>query len=284
MKKFMTVIFFALLFSVSVYAADEVAVIVNGEPLDADAEAEIIDGRTFVPLRAIAEALGAEVEWKQESRGITLRTENAETALAIGSLSASITKGNKVSAAALETAPYIKDDKTYVPLRFIAQGLNCKVYWLEELNAAVITDAHSRADGNLAVLLEKYLTIDLPTAIKADSAKLAADIESKPESVINYFSSLWTDRALELLADEMTEKQKEEFSSLASDSDKQYAFLTETGESLGIPVECPITMTALTNNATSAIIIDAPTVRTAAVFPQCAFLSSDGGVISVTME
>ena len=45
---------------------------VNGNAVQIDAPAEIMNGRTFLPLRAISEALGATVDWIAETQGITV--------------------------------------------------------------------------------------------------------------------------------------------------------------------------------------------------------------------
>jgi len=46
-----------------VFAANPIKLIVNGNELHPDVPPQIIDGRTLVPARALAEALGASVEW-----------------------------------------------------------------------------------------------------------------------------------------------------------------------------------------------------------------------------
>ncbi len=51
-----------------------VKVVVNGTELQPDVPAIIMDGRTLLPVRAVAEALGATVEWQQESYTVTVGT------------------------------------------------------------------------------------------------------------------------------------------------------------------------------------------------------------------
>ncbi len=46
-----------------VRSSSEVTVLVDGQPVKSDVPAQIIDGRTMVPLRFVADALGAKVEW-----------------------------------------------------------------------------------------------------------------------------------------------------------------------------------------------------------------------------
>ncbi len=44
----------------------------NGSHKDMDTEAVIVDGRTMVPVRVVAEALGAEVGWNAETKTVEL--------------------------------------------------------------------------------------------------------------------------------------------------------------------------------------------------------------------
>ena len=44
------------------------AVYVNGKAVDFDTAPEIVNGRTFVPMRAIFEAMGADVKWNDARR------------------------------------------------------------------------------------------------------------------------------------------------------------------------------------------------------------------------
>ncbi|HBL81348.1 MAG TPA: hypothetical protein DD391_01900 [Clostridiales bacterium] len=58
--------------SVVVLAADSVSVFVNDQPISA--EAFIQDDSTYVPLRAVSEALGAKVEWDGSTRSVYIET------------------------------------------------------------------------------------------------------------------------------------------------------------------------------------------------------------------
>ena len=50
---------------------------VNGAPVTLDQAATLIDGRTFVPLRFIAEATGAKVDWNGTMQTVSIRTQQA---------------------------------------------------------------------------------------------------------------------------------------------------------------------------------------------------------------
>jgi hypothetical protein len=97
---------------------------VNGKAVQLDAAPEIVDGRTFLPLRAIAEIFGATVEWIPDTKGVTVTLGDNTIGLQIGNPTAVI-NGNVVDI----VAPYIKNGRTMVPLRVIAEGLGATVEW-----------------------------------------------------------------------------------------------------------------------------------------------------------
>jgi hypothetical protein len=97
---------------------------VNGKVVQLDAAPEINNGRTFLPLRAIAETFGAEVTWVPETQGITVVLGDNQIGLQIGNNTA-VVNGNVLSI----VPPYIKNGRTMVPLRVIAEGLGAQVEW-----------------------------------------------------------------------------------------------------------------------------------------------------------
>lgn len=80
MKKFLAgLITGAVLASaVSVGAVEQVRLIVNGREVVSDVPPQIIDGRTMVPAKPLAEALGAKVEWDNATRSVMV-TSTVET-------------------------------------------------------------------------------------------------------------------------------------------------------------------------------------------------------------
>lgn len=60
------------------FVIDSTTAMVNGEEKALDAPARIIDDRTFVPLRFVSENMGATVKWEEESRMITITTEQKQ--------------------------------------------------------------------------------------------------------------------------------------------------------------------------------------------------------------
>ncbi|HPR93782.1 MAG TPA: copper amine oxidase N-terminal domain-containing protein, partial [Syntrophomonadaceae bacterium] len=66
------VLVFALSAGAYAYASDPVKLFVNGQEIRPDVAPQIINGRTMVPVRWIAEALGAEVKWDDKSRTVSI--------------------------------------------------------------------------------------------------------------------------------------------------------------------------------------------------------------------
>jgi hypothetical protein len=110
-------------------------VTVDGKATSIDAAPEIINSRTFVPIRFIAETFGADVEYLAETQGITVTLGDSTIGLQIGNATAVI-DGNIVS---LEAAPYIKNSRTMVPLRVVSEAFGGDVAWDPALRTITIT-------------------------------------------------------------------------------------------------------------------------------------------------
>jgi len=108
---------------------------VNDKATQLDVAPEIKDGRTFLPLRSIAEALGATVDWIAETKGITVTLGETTIGLQIGNTSAVVNGTVKT----LDVAPYIKNGRTMLPFRFIAENLGATVTWDAALRQVTIT-------------------------------------------------------------------------------------------------------------------------------------------------
>lgn len=67
-----------ILTGVTAWAQTGIRVIVDGNEIKPDVPPQIINGRTLVPLRAVAEALGASVSWTETARTVTIQTYTSE--------------------------------------------------------------------------------------------------------------------------------------------------------------------------------------------------------------
>lgn len=86
----------------------------------------IKNGRTFLPIRAVIEAMGGEVDWRESDKRVSIDLNNRVIQLWIGENIARVNNVNKET----DVAPYISTTgRTMLPLRFIAENLDCEVNW-----------------------------------------------------------------------------------------------------------------------------------------------------------
>lgn len=102
-----------------------VSVKVNGKELSFDQIPLIINGRTLAPLRAIFEALGATVDWNDETQTIASSKGDTTVFMTIGKNE--MDKNGEVIE--LDEAPQIVGERTLVPVRAIAEAFDCNVDW-----------------------------------------------------------------------------------------------------------------------------------------------------------
>ena len=129
-----------------------VEVQVNGETVDFDgAAAEISGGRTMVPMRAVLEALGAQVDYDRATRTVKASLGEVELTHVIGTDRIAVTGGETLT---MDAASYVKGGSSMVPLRFFSQALGCEVYWDRGARTAVVIDKQAVIDG-----IDKSFTI-----------------------------------------------------------------------------------------------------------------------------
>jgi len=101
-------------------------VFLNGQLQSYPQAPVLIKGNTFVPLRSIFEALGAEVTWDSASKSVKAIKGGTVVEITIGS-SVAYVNGQKLT---LEAPPQLYQGKTtMVPLRFVSEALGAKVDW-----------------------------------------------------------------------------------------------------------------------------------------------------------
>ena len=110
-------------------------VLVDGDPVVNDVAPIIKDSRTFLPIRIIAEELGATVTWNEAEQSVTIGKGNTEIVIYIGQAFA-LVNGGPVS---LDAPAFIQDDRTYLPVRFVAENLGADVVWDATAQTVTIT-------------------------------------------------------------------------------------------------------------------------------------------------
>jgi len=135
-KCFLLVLVLFATFSFAGLAQAAPRVVLDGQTLNFDVPPTVENDRTMVPLRAIFEALDAEVNWDDATQTVTARRDNTELKLAIGGKA--FKNGTPVN---LDVPAKIINGRTMVPLRFVSETIGCQVSWDDATQTVSITNA-----------------------------------------------------------------------------------------------------------------------------------------------
>lgn len=148
MKRILSIISAALLavgMSTTVFAAD-LNVTVEGTPVAwTDAKPFINeDSRTLVPLRPIANALGLEVVWNDDTNtaSFTDGIGTVEFTVGVDEYHAFLNDYSTVEGfIEMDTTPVIADSRIYAPARYLAEAFGYDVGWEEATKSVIIVKA-----------------------------------------------------------------------------------------------------------------------------------------------
>ena len=122
---------------------DKVNVMLNGIRKEFDVDAEIINGRTMVPMRAIFEDFGANVAWDDSIKTATAATASTVVKITNDSEKAYV-NGKEVI---LDSPATIINGRFLVPLRFVSEAFGADVGWNGESRAAIINYSIATTGG-----------------------------------------------------------------------------------------------------------------------------------------
>lgn len=142
------------------FAAEDsgITVQLDGQALTfTDAVPQVRDWRTFLPFRAVFEAMGAQVSY--EGSVITATRGDKTLTMTLNETAATVTQDGKTTAITMDVAPYVDSAtwRTYVPVRFAAQAFDCVVGWDQANSTAIIVDTDKLLDTALAGKSFTYL-------------------------------------------------------------------------------------------------------------------------------
>ncbi len=126
-----------------------VTVKLNGQPIDTrdvngnETSPFIEDGTTYLPVRAVANALNTAIDWDNNARAVLIG-DCSQAAPELGedvSIYINGEKFNPTDANGKAVAPIIKDGTTYLPVRAVAQAFAKKVDWNDAASEVIISDS-----------------------------------------------------------------------------------------------------------------------------------------------
>ena len=97
----------------------------NAPQQNMDVAAQTVEGRTMIPMRFMAYALGAEVDygWSGDWMWVSLTMDDTTLRMYIGYMS------DELAAMGMDVAPQLLDGRTMLPLRFISEFFGATVLW-----------------------------------------------------------------------------------------------------------------------------------------------------------
>lgn len=154
-----------------------IAVKLNGNYLYSDVPPMTINDRALVPMRAIFEALNAEVTWDEATGTATAKNSYTSIKLVEGQTQAFIGE----NPTELEVPAQIINDRFLVPIRFVAESLGATVNWEE--SGQVI---------NIAARMETKKW-DIPDQVEIKTAVQSGD-DGDGNTILNSFDGLLSTR------------------------------------------------------------------------------------------
>ncbi|HZG87249.1 stalk domain-containing protein [Paenibacillus sp.] len=115
-----------------------IRVLYNNDEISFDARPEIRSNRTMVPVRAIAEAMGYDVEF--QGNDIVLSGPSGDIKLTLGIQEVSKTANGATETTSIDAAPYVSGSRTYVPIRFFAEQIGVDVDWHGPTTTVILRD------------------------------------------------------------------------------------------------------------------------------------------------
>ncbi|MDD2372139.1 MAG: copper amine oxidase N-terminal domain-containing protein, partial [Syntrophomonadaceae bacterium] len=121
-------------------AENKLGIRINGNLCQVEPPPQIVAGRTMVPIRFVIEdeALKGQVYWDGNLRKVAMDCRGQYIEFFIGDNKARVDGQVKY----FDTAPYIYRNRTYIPLRFLAENLGASVGWKAQEREVVIDFNH----------------------------------------------------------------------------------------------------------------------------------------------
>jgi len=119
----------------------DVNIIIDSKSVKFDDVAITKNNWTLLPLRAILTNLGVQndnehIAWNSKEKSVTIYKDNIKLYLKVNDQTAYING----KAVALDIAPVVYKNKTYIPTRFVSQSLGNKIVWDKDTKSIIITD------------------------------------------------------------------------------------------------------------------------------------------------
>ena len=178
-------------------------VTLDGNWVNTENLARVVNGRTMIPVRCLAEQLGADVSYDKDLKAARIVRAGVEIVMPIGSKTCTV-NGQPIT---MDNAPYIENGRTMIPARYVSELFGQSIQWVAESRTAAVTENKALAgDTNLepwAMAMGAYLNAvnngGRPTVFggKGRGLSYGMDAIGKPSAVGTVYTYEWARYILE---------------------------------------------------------------------------------------
>ena len=178
-------------------------VTLDGNWVNTENLARVVNGRTMIPVRCLAEQLGADVSYDKTLKAARIVRAGVEIVMPIGSKTCTV-NGQPFT---MDIAPYIENGRTMIPARYVSELFGQSIQWVTESRTAAVTENKALAgDTNLepwAMAMGAYLNAvnngGRPTVFggKGRGLSYGMDAIGKPSAVGTVYTYEWARYILE---------------------------------------------------------------------------------------
>ena len=123
-----------------------------------DVKPEFLNNRVMIPVRTVMEFLGADVKYTKQKDAVSIAFENGdELYFEVGNTEITLKSDDGEKTILMDVAPFIKNNQTYVPVRFFSEICGFEVSWDSNYRTVVIADKEalvSDLDAKLTIINE----------------------------------------------------------------------------------------------------------------------------------
>ncbi len=179
-----------ILISSFIFASEDnsLKLIIKGSAREFEPAPMIVHDRTMIPIRFVSESLGFDVGWNGITREVTLTKDDKTIVLTIDSDKARV--GGLEETITLDSPPFIKENRTFVPLRFVSETIGEVVKWDGANKTVIIGDYCEKVDDNKKLILYISEKFGFSLAIPEEVYNNLAIIE-KEKAVYFYVKSIY---------------------------------------------------------------------------------------------
>ena len=115
-----------------------IEVLLDGKVVPSDVKAQLVNNWTYLPTRAVSEALGYTVTYDLDKGEAYLAKDGTTYTVQNGSTTVIKSVDGKATNVKLNAAAFIKQDRIFVPVRFFAEENNLDIQWDQAASTVVI--------------------------------------------------------------------------------------------------------------------------------------------------